>query len=193
MSMFEGKMINSVLNLLHLISLWDSDGISKRHLQLGSLKLRKILGWICEIKKSSTSLPRKSWLLTEDGLGQFHRTEKSNEKRGREIHKGPLHSFSMANHRPMLSDLKGHWRSWSPMFCIYRWGDWGPVRETWLVTPSSSTYQPIHQLHFSFSAYPVNNCHVSAQDMGETLALHPDMVIFFWYTCFSFILLVIII
>lgn len=101
MSMFEGKMINSVLNLLRLISLWDSDGISKRHLQLGSLKLRKILGWICAIKKSSTSLPRKSWLLTEDGLGQFHRTEKSNEKRGREIHKGPLHSFNMANYRPM--------------------------------------------------------------------------------------------
>lgn len=100
-SMFEGKMINSVLNMLCLMSLWDSDETSRRHLKLECWSSGKLFGLNIWVKEPSTSLQRQPTHKRRCSRTEFHIPEKFNEKRERKTHKGSLHSFSMVNYAPM--------------------------------------------------------------------------------------------
>lgn len=138
-SMFEGKMINSVLNMLCLMSLWDSDETSRRHLKLESWSSGKLFGLNIWVKEPSTSLHRDSPLIREDALGQSFIYQKNLMKREKEkFTKGPCTHSAWSIIHLCLSDLKGPLEAMRPN-ALYRWGDWVPRRGKWPITPSSSS------------------------------------------------------
>lgn len=108
-SMFEGKMINSVLNMLCLMSLWDSDETSRRHLKLESWSSGKLFGLNIWVKEPSTSLHRDSPLIREDALGQSFIYQKNLMKREKEkFTKGPCTHSAWSIIHLCLSDRSSY-------------------------------------------------------------------------------------
>ena len=118
---------------------------------------------------------------------EFHITEKFNEKRGRETHKGSLRSFSMVNQGSLCSEgsIGGHGAP-CPLF-IGEDTEAQRGEVTYIASSSSSTtqqppprtcYQAPHHSCFSFSAYPVKSLHILVQGSlisGATLDITDKM------------------